>query len=349
MKRNLSFLCLFLVFHVLFYSCATTKFYGELTTPEESGLNMTRITDENSSVYGPRIDYGITTIERRWVGGLILGSYQNVAVTTERDRVNCVTVKCLALSPDGKELAYLSDISDKVTLCVRSTGGGTQVTQRSQKSANSVFWGTDEKLYFGCYIDNTYVAICGVNSHSGSAMKQYTSNNHDCNPALSSDGKRLLFERVQDGESSIWCYDIATSTLTLCCQGECPTPVNESGTQILCSRKNNGREAIWLIDYEKGEETLILAADDKDYSCPVLSPDKQWILCQGSSYSSYIEKNQIDIFCVKMDGTQLTHLTTHPCHDVNPVWSSDGKYIYFLSQRGSKEHKYAIWRMNFNL
>ena len=40
--------------------------------------------------------------------------------------------------------------------------------------------------------------------------------------------------------------------------------------------------------------------------------------------------------------------TYHAADDLSPVWSKDGRYIYFVSQRGNKEAKANIWRMTFN-
>ncbi len=56
-----------------------------------------------------------------------------------------------------------------------------------------------------------------------------------------------------------------------------------------------------------------------------------------------------DIFVVRTDGTQLTQLTYHPGNDLSPVWSPDGKSIFFLSQRGSAEKNYNVWRMDFGM
>ena len=56
-----------------------------------------------------------------------------------------------------------------------------------------------------------------------------------------------------------------------------------------------------------------------------------------------------DIFVCKPDGTQLMQLTYHAADDLSPVWSRDGKYIYFISQRGSATATANVWRMNFSL
>ena len=51
---------------------------------------------------------------------------------------------------------------------------------------------------------------------------------------------------------------------------------------------------------------------------------------------------------VRLDGSDFTQLTYHAADDLSPVWSSDGKYIYFISQRGSADAVANIWRLNFD-
>ena len=55
-----------------------------------------------------------------------------------------------------------------------------------------------------------------------------------------------------------------------------------------------------------------------------------------------------DLFVCRTDGTQLTQLTYHAADDLSPVWSKDGRYIYFISQRGDAAATPNVWRMNFN-
>lgn len=54
-----------------------------------------------------------------------------------------------------------------------------------------------------------------------------------------------------------------------------------------------------------------------------------------------------DIFACHADGTQLVQLTFHAADDLSPVWSRDGKHIYFISQRGSATATANVWRMDF--
>lgn len=80
-----------------------------------------------------------------------------------------------------------------------------------------------------------------------------------------------------------------------------------------------------------------------------LSPDGRWLLITGSSRSEKEGIANTDIFVVRTDGTQFTQLTYHPGNDLSPMWSPDGRSIFFLSQRGSADKIYNVWRMDFNL
>ena len=103
------------------------------------------------------------------------------------------------------------------------------------------------------------------------------------------------------------------------------------------------------MNFQTVVEELILGAPDKSYSSPQLSPDGQWLLVVGSSRAEKEKRDNTDIFVERTDGTQFTQLTYHPGNDLSPVWSPDGKSIFFLSERGSKDRKFNVWRMDFNL
>jgi Tol biopolymer transport system component len=55
-----------------------------------------------------------------------------------------------------------------------------------------------------------------------------------------------------------------------------------------------------------------------------------------------------DIYVSRLDGTDLRQLTHHAADDLSPAWSNDGKYIYFVSQRGDADGVANVWRMKFS-
>ena len=119
---------------------------------------------------------------------------------------------------------------------------------------------------------------------------------------------------------------------------------------IYCARFTTNKESeIWRVNFKTGVEEVILSQPGKSFSTPQLSPDGKWLLVTGSSRSEKEKIDNTDIFVVRTDGTQLTQLTYHPGNDLSPVWSPDGKSIFFLSQRGSAEKNYNVWRMDFSM
>lgn len=328
---------------VVVVSCGTSK-YTEMTSPEESGLNLMKITDENSNtVRGCELSYGTRK-----------SFYGRLGRCTE-EKVVWSVGRYLAISPDGEELAYVSRINDQWNIMVRKARAQSASTQRTFRSVGDFSWGSDNKLYFGDLTSFISSQISAMDSHAGTIMRQLTSNNYDFNPVLSPDGKTLYFTREDQSSSFVWSYELETGALTACCKGFNPWPVGEN--EFLCVRNSNSVDyggsrstsEIWHVNYLDGKETLIISDKKRGFTNPVLSPDGKWILCQGNSKSSITKKVNLDIFAIKTDGSQFIQLTYHPANDCCPVWSPDGKYIYFISTRANKENAYNIWKMKFTL
>ena len=305
--------------------------------PEESGLNLMKITDESANtVAGNR-----TTLS--YIPSDGFGGCRNQSFSWGTERL-------LDVSPDGKELAYVSVMNNLWNVMVRKAGPQGTATQRTFRSINDFSWGVDNKLYFGDAIDYNRIQVSSTDAHVGSIMRQLTSNNTDLNPILSKDGKKLYFTRVDKSGAFVWSYDLSNGALTSCCRGYNPYPVGAGSEEFICVRNSSfGTSELWLVNYEKGQETLILTDKNRGFSNPCVSPDGEWILCQGNSKSTISKKNNLDIFVVKKDGTGFIQLTYHPADDCSPVWSNDGKHIYFISSRANERDAFNIWKMRFEL
>jgi Tol biopolymer transport system component len=83
------------------------------------------------------------------------------------------------------------------------------------------------------------------------------------------------------------------------------------------------------------------------FSNPSISPDHKKILMVGSTPASKNNASNLNIYTVNIDGSELTQLTYHPGIDCSPIWSADGKSIYFISERGNKGRRYQIWKMEY--
>lgn len=323
---------------------------------EESGLNVTKITDETlNSVIGPKSTKGaIANAARGLIGGmsgLASGNSNSFSksFSSGSKKGGCVwtPIRTLSLSPDGSELAYMTRKNKQDNVMIRKSAGASASTQRTFRNIYDFCWGPDDNIYISDYADGDNCNIGVVDAHKGSVMRQVTSSNVDRNPATL-DGKIIFFTRMEANGPMIWSFNTESGELVSCARGYQCTPV--SNEEFFCVRNTtDGNSEIWKVNYVNGEESLIVSSKEQGYSNPSLSPDGQWILLQANAKSASSKKQNIDIFVVRPDGSQLTQLTYHPSDDMCPIWSADGKSIYFISGRGSKNGAYNVWRMNFNL
>lgn len=324
-------------------SCGAGKNVDFNTTPEESGLNLTKITDENmTSVVG---HYDLETYGKADYSKSMIGC-------SKKSRVAWYTTNSLSLSPDGTKIAHLSKKNDQTNIVVRNVSGSHSETQRTFRNVTDVCWGNDNKLYFA---DNrsTYSSymfnICCIPAEQGSLMTQLTNGTvRDYEPATVDEGQNIFFTRIENNGPAIWRYTVDGGALTFCSRGFNPCPIPGNSDAFYCVRNSSeGRSEIWFVDFVKGQEVCVLSDETRGFTQPAISPDGNWLLCVGNGVSSSKKTPNLDIFVVRTDGTRLTQLTTHPDSDINPIWSKDGKYIYFVSTRANKKKAGNIWRMSF--
>lgn len=319
--------------------CAAKKNNDQTYVVEEAGLNITKITDHNTnSVIG-----ATTTKGSFWS----LPFLKSLKAGSSKAKISWYPVRTLAISKDGEELAYMTRKNKQDNVMVRKVSGAGASTQRTFRDVFDFCWAPDDNIIFADNVGQGMMKLASVDAHKGSIMRQLTNNNYDFNPATL-DGNLIFFTRQEHDGPMIWSYNKEKGELINCTRGYQPCPISDS--EFLCTRNSTeGNSEIWLINFVTGQETVILSNKEQGYSNASLSPDGQWILLQANTKSSASKKQNLDLFVVRPDGSQLTQLTFHPENDFCPVWSPDGTAIYFLSSRGSKQGYYNIWKMNFRI
>ncbi len=321
------------IFLVAMTSCHSGKQFLDNAAPEERALNIMKVTDEEkTTVLMPEVRSGFPKnfATTRWSGN-------------KNNGIHWGCNKLLSASPDGDEIAYMTAENKQTNIMIRRTTANGSATQRTFRDVTDFSWGGDGKLYF------SGEGISVIDAHVGSLVRQLTNNESDCNPTVTDDGKLLFFSRFDRTGPSIWSLNLENGALTQCAVGYEPCTIGNNKEAFVCVRNNtSGCSEIWLVDFVKGQETIILSDKNISYSHPCVSPNGQWLVCQGNSKSSINKKQNTDIFAIRMDGTGLVQLTFHPAQDQCPVFSADGRYVFFLSDRANKKEHTNIWRMNLN-
>ncbi|MBO5314612.1 MAG: PD40 domain-containing protein [Prevotella sp.] len=323
MRKSKLFLSLILAAYVSVVNAQVD--YSVVYVNEEAGVEFTQVTSENDYVCMPMVKRG---------GGM----------------VNWLSNKIIDISVDGVHLAYLSARNNTTNIFIKDIEKKGGSIQRTNRQAVLDFSYSPDGKYF-CFSEKSgkFNQIYQTSARNGYVCRQITSNNKDYSPVYSADMKNIFFARQENRGISVWSYNIGNNFLSNYTKGQNPYPL-KSDNSILCARLNaNGRSEIWRVNYETGTEECILSDPNRSFTTPTLSPDGKWILLVGSNVliNGKAKYANTDIFVCHTDGTNLTQITYHAADDLSPTWSRDGKYIYFISQRGSITGTANVWRMTF--
>jgi len=301
---------------------------------EEGGIRFTRITDDNDAV-------SVTDIP------------------IQGNRRIPVVQKVFDVSRDGGKVAYLATRDKKTNIYVKNLATGAKGTlQRTfRDNVMDVSLSPDGRLLAFSDRREGNLNVYLTSADSGSAVRQVTSSPLDERyPAFSTDGRSLLYvQNEQTGKEKtaviqqyMWVYDIARGTQTQYAEGY-NGEFSPDSRKVVFTRNNKETQAreLWQMELENGQEVLIASDKNRNFMDPVMSPDGSKIAFTSASRDKDdgVDRN-LDIYVINSDGSNLTQVTFHPGDDMLPRWGADGKSLYFLSQRGSPEKRWNIWRMD---
>jgi len=208
-----------------------------------------------------------------------------------------------SLSPDGKELAFVRQNSGKLEIWSQRAGG---------RKPTSLTADCDKGSYAPAFSPDgnliAYASACGgggifLMGATGENVRKLTSVGND--PAWTPDGKSLVYTT-----------EIGWS------------PYGRSITSEL-----------WTVDVATGATKRLFAGDAVQAS---VSPHGLRVAYWGLPYHG----SQRDIWTVPLAGLAAGEkpvaVTSDPAVDWNPVWSPDGKFVWFLSNRNGSMN---LWRV----
>ncbi len=298
--------------------------YSVVAVVEEKSLDLQKVSTDN--------DYVCMPIVQRSSNG-----------------VNWFTNRILDISPDGLSMAYLSHRNNTTNVFVKDVDRQGASRQRTNRLAVIDFsYSPDGKKLAFSEKRGKSNQIFITDAKEGFVCRQVTSGAEDYSPVFSKDMKNIFFSRQEKRNTGIWGYDVTNNYLSSYTVGMNPAP-GKDGKTIYVARNNNGRGEIWRVNYENGVEDCILSSSTQSFYSPLLSPDGTTLLLSGSTLMQNGSSNywNVDVYTCNVDGTDLRQQTYHAADDLSPVWSRDGRYIYFISQRGSADGLPNIWRMSF--
>lgn len=167
----------------------------------------------------------------------------------------------------------------------------------------------------------------------------------DTQPAFSPDGERIIFRSSRDGGGIFLMGATGESVKRVTDFGFNPV-WSPDGQHILVATDNvqspDNRGVIpsqlWRVEVDTGNRQLITEGDAVQ---PSWSPHNHriayWSLSRGGG--------QRDIWTIGVSGAAAIKVTDDAAVDWNPVWSPDGKHLYFISDRSGSMN---LWRVSLD-
>ncbi|HEY3204638.1 MAG TPA: protein kinase [Thermoanaerobaculia bacterium] len=213
-----------------------------------------------------------------------------------------------ALSPDGASLLYVSSAAGNPDIYLQRVGGQNPINLTKDSpvaDTQPAFSPSGDLIAFRSERDGGGIFIMGA---TGENVRRLT--DFGFNPAWSPDGKQLALNSetvshpfARIGYADLWVVDSATGGKRLIVPGR------------------------WRAERGGGDATQ-----------PSWSPHGYRIAYWGLRG----ETGWRDVFTIPAGGGQPVDVTNDVATDWNPVWSPDGRYLYFGSDRGGSLN---LWRV----
>ena len=97
-------------------------------------------------------------------------------------------------------------------------------------------------------------------------------------------------------------------------------------------------QQLWIYDVKTKQDKRIAQSANGDFEDLSWSGDSHWLAYVESAANQF---NQIKV--LNVDSGEIQILTSDRYNSSNPIWSSDGKWLYFLSDRNIKTSIRAPW------
>ena len=154
------------------------------------------------------------------------------------------------------------------------------------------------------------------------------------------DGKRVVALSTQSGETEFWKYPANgegaaeqwTHNATVLRWDGVPSP---DGKWLAHRDKD---QQLWIYDIGMKRDKRIAQSRFGDFDNLTWSPDSRWLAFTQTAGNQYL---QIGVFNVESGSTQS--ITSDRYNSVSPGWSTDGKWLYFLSDRSLKTTVVSPW------
>ena len=258
--------------------------------------------------------------------------------------------------PDGKLERITDDPSDYIGVSI-SHDSKTLITTQNNRQASiwvsgpdlahenrivttvgpiyGLAWGADNRIFFSS-MSGTNLDISAINT-DGTDRRQLTFNAGDnYHPAVSSDGRFVVFSSSRAGGFNIWRTDArdgANAKQLTSGGGDFNPSVTPDSRFVIYEHQSGGSSTLWRVSMEGGDAIQVV---DTYSAVPAISPDGRYVACRY-----YIAPDTKGVAVLPIEGGQPVKKFAIPIIDWQRVgWSRESNALSYVDSQGND---YNIW------
>ncbi|MFC1573174.1 TolB family protein [Candidatus Eisenbacteria bacterium] len=258
-----------------------------------------------------------------------------------------------ALAPSGDEMVYQAleeaDGQALMNLWKAPTSGGTGMTRLTAGryyDLEPTYAPSGTDVLFASNRSSETPRLFRVRADGAGGITKLTqSEAADRSPSCTSDGDMIYYQSKPFNSQTwqIWRINANGALPTQLKEGVRPRTSPNMKQVLYCAQDRKSEKwKIWVMNIDGTGETQLTTGTDSDDTYPSWSLDGKMIVYASDIGKDSNGKRNFDIWTMSADGSMKTQLTTNGSTDFLPSYSADGRYIYFLSNRG---FNWDIWRM----
>lgn len=187
----------------------------------------------------------------------------------------------------------------------------------------------------------------------GSGLSRLTHNpGADDAPAWSPDGDQIAFQSNRSGSAQVYTMSADGRRLVQrTSDAENSWPVWLPDGNSIAFRTTDGQGLWWwrTLDLETGSiQSLTAPSFDFFFQTPAWSPDGKKLAVMSLAEQAQRNDGSSQIHVQNVDSSGNVALTNDIWANINPVWSSDGTRLAFLSERDGVYNTFALYVMAFD-